>query len=69
MSENTQQKTDQQYQQALDEALEQLQQCQTNKNLSSCMQCIEVLKCNTRDYYVKAVYDSMNKGQGGGFEF
>jgi len=34
-----------------------------------CTQCEKLLLCELRDTYVKAVYDSMNKGTGGGFEF
>ena len=46
-----------------------LQQCQIDKNIDSCSKCDKLLDCNTRDEYIKAVYDSMNKGTGGGFEF
>ena len=47
----------------------QLQECQKEKRLESCMKCDEVLECTIRDAYIKAVYDSMSKGKGGGFEF
>jgi hypothetical protein len=33
------------------------------------MKCEVLLSCELREAYVKAVYDSMNKGTGGGFEF
>jgi len=33
------------------------------------MKCIKILECEIRDKYIKAVYESMNKGSGGGFEF
>lgn len=46
-----------------------LKQCQNTKGLESCLQCAEVLECVTRSAYVHAVYLSMNKGNGGNFEF
>ena len=57
------------FQKRLQEALETLKQCQTKKNLDSCLKCQEVLECPIRDSYIVAVYESMNRGQGGGFEF
>jgi len=48
---------------------EELKKCQREKNVTSCTQCEKLLLCELRDTYVKAVYDSMNKGTGGGFEF
>jgi len=33
------------------------------------MGCEKLLECEVRDDYIKAVYDSMSKGAGGGFEF
>jgi hypothetical protein len=54
---------------ALKEQKVKLQQCQTQHQVDSCMKCPKVLECEIRDSYVKAVYDSMNKGTGGGFEF
>lgn len=47
----------------------ELEECQKQKHLSSCMSCEKLLDCEVRDAYVKAVYDSMSKGKGGGFEF
>ena len=57
------------WQVALDEQLVVLKQCQISNNVDSCMKCEKVLQCETRDTYVKVVYESMNKGSGGGFEF
>ncbi len=57
------------YEAALQEALERLKECQKQKNLKSCLKCPKILGCQIRQIYVKAVYESMNKGQGGGFEF
>ena len=57
------------WEQALDHELAKLQQCQEQHTLSSCLPCPDLLNCTLRDAYVKAVYESMNKGHGGGFEF
>lgn len=48
---------------------EKLQNCQQSLGLNSCMQCDKTFDCEIRKIYVKAVYESMNKGSGGGFEF
>lgn len=57
------------WQLALDEPLAVLKQCQVDKHMDSCMKCEKLLDCQVRDTYIKAVYTSMNKGSGGGFEF
>jgi hypothetical protein len=49
--------------------LNQLKDCQNQKNFDSCLKCPEVLECDIRDSYVVAVYESMNHGESGGFEF
>ncbi len=49
--------------------MQRLQTCQSDHRLKSCIPCEKFLVCEIRDAYVKAVYDSMNKGTGGGFEF
>lgn len=54
---------------ALDAELVILKKCQIQNNLDSCMKCAQLLDCLTRDKYIKVVYESMNKGSGGGFEF
>jgi len=46
-----------------------LEKCQKEQQLSSCLKCEKLLDCEVRDAYIKAVYDSMSKGKGGGFEF
>ena len=46
-----------------------LEKCQIEQQVSSCMKCDKILECDVRDSYIKAVYDSMSKGAGGGFEF
>lgn len=57
------------WEQALDQKAIELQQCQATHTVDSCLKCSELLDCNMRDSYVKAVYESMSKGHGGGFEF
>ena len=46
-----------------------LKECQLSKNLKSCTPCEYLIECETRKNYIKSVYESMNKGSGGGFEF
>jgi len=57
------------WQLALDKPLDALKKCQNDKNIDSCFKCDKILDCEVRDTYIKAVYESMNKGSGGGFEF
>ncbi|AXX92408.1 hypothetical protein CPU12_06655 [Malaciobacter molluscorum LMG 25693] len=53
----------------LDAALKELKQCQDSKELNSCSDCSLFFECELRKKYILAVYESMNKGSGGGFEF
>jgi len=53
----------------LDEMIEKLQKCQRDKSHKTCSVCEFYLGCELRDEYVKAVYNSMSKGDTGGFEF
>ena len=53
----------------LDRQREILQACQRKKGLSSCFACEAMFECKTRKNYVDAVYISMSKGDGGGFDF
>ncbi len=53
----------------LDEMIKKIQTCQEEKNHKSCSVCEFYLGCQLRDEYVKAVYNSMSKGDTGGFEF
>jgi len=57
------------YEQKLQESTVELKTCQKNNNVKSCMKCKHVIGCEIRKKYVNAVYQSMNKGAGGGFEF
>jgi len=53
----------------LDEKKKTLQKCQEDKKLKSCMDCQQLFDCKIREDYVKATYNSMSKGETGGFEF
>ena len=53
----------------LDQKLVELKECQVKKSLESCTPCDKFFDCDLRNKYVLAVYASMNKGSGGGFEF
>jgi len=37
--------------------------------ISSAMECPDFPNCKVQEAYVQAVYNSMSKGAGGGFEF
>jgi hypothetical protein len=62
-------KTLDKWEEVLEVQIKLLEECQNKKSLESCMQCEFILDCLTRKEYIKAVYESMNKGTGGGFEF
>ena len=53
----------------LEVKIEELKSCQISNNLESCNPCEKFFDCELRKKYVIAVYESMNKGSGGGFEF
>ena len=57
------------WQAALQQKKIELENCQKEKHIQSCLKCNQILECELRELYVKAVYESMSKGQGGGFEF
>jgi len=54
---------------ALKNKRHELEDCQKQQHIKSCTNCEKILDCALRDSYVQAVYDSMSKNQGGGFEF
>lgn len=54
---------------ALDAKLQELKKCQASHSVSDCFDCDQLLACELRREYVKAVYESMSKGSMGGFEF
>lgn len=53
----------------LEDKFKELQDCQTSKSFTTCSDCEEFFECELRKKYVIAVYESMNKGSSGGFEF
>jgi len=57
------------WEEAREEARERLQACQKQTGVTSCLKCEKVIGCELRNEYVKKVYESMSKGEGGGFEF
>ncbi len=57
------------YQQKLDENLKKVQESQKANGVNSCLKCEKVIGCEIRNLYVRIVYESMNGGQGGDFEF
>jgi hypothetical protein len=57
------------YEVKLDEAKQSLIVCQTSKEVESCLQCPLLIGCPIRTLYVRAVYESMSKGETGGFDF
>ncbi len=63
------QETVDKFEKELEEKTKKLKECQEQKRLKSCLKCEHIIGCQTRNEYVNAVYLSMNKGQGGGFEF
>lgn len=57
------------YERRLDAMIEKLGACQVEHSVKSCSLCEHYLECEVRREYVVAVYDSMSKGETGGFEF
>ena len=57
------------YEERLDSALNDLQTCQNEHNIESCYACEKCIGCETRTRYIRAVYESMSKGETGGFDF
>ncbi|MBT0831929.1 hypothetical protein KJQ82_06825 [Campylobacter lari] len=54
---------------ALEVKKNELQTCQNEKNLKSCLSCSMIFECSLRKEYIDAVYKSMSKGKEGGFDF
>lgn len=57
------------YEAKLEEAKKNLQECQISKALESCLSCPSLIGCPIRTAYVRTVYESMSKGEIGGFDF
>jgi len=53
----------------LEKKLQELRSCQEQKGHTTCSACELFLECSLRKEYVDAVYNSMSKGDTGGFEF
>jgi len=53
----------------LEGMIQKLKECQASKGVDSCSKCEFYFGCEIRDDYVKSVYNSMSKGDTGGFEF
>jgi hypothetical protein len=53
----------------LEVKVKELRSCQEKIGKTSCFSCEKVLNCQTKQEYVKAVYESMNQGSSGGFDF
>ena len=62
-------KTVDKWEEARHEAKKKLIACQEERNVDSCLKCEKIIGCEIRSDYVKKVYESMSKGEGGGFEF
>jgi len=57
------------YEARLDETIKILQECQKEKNVTSCYVCEKCIGCEVRTKYIRSVYESMSKGETGGFDF
>lgn len=57
------------YEEKLDAAMGDLQKCQNEHNVSSCYLCEQCIGCDIRTKYIRSVYESMSKGETGGFDF
>jgi hypothetical protein len=57
------------FEQKLEQKLIELKQCQDKSSKDDCFECSSFFECKLRKEYVNAVYDSMNKGSTGGFDF
>lgn len=57
------------FEKELDKKLGELSACQQNMGVESCMGCDEIIGCEIRAKYVDAVYQSMNGGSSGTFDF
>jgi hypothetical protein len=57
------------YEEKLQKSINILKECQQSLSLKSCFNCDKLLNCKTRESYIESVYNSMNRGKSGGFEF
>lgn len=61
--------TDSRFEKQLDAMIERIQACQHQKGVETCSACQSFIGCELRREYVTSVYNSMSKGDIGGFEF
>lgn len=61
--------TSDEFDQRLSEMIQQVKSCQQEKGHTSCMRCEQLIGCELRKQYVQVTYESMSKGEIGGFEF
>lgn len=75
---STPKSSDNVFEKALDARLTTLKECQAKESAriefngasyGSCFPCSKIIGCETRKAYVLAAYNSMSKGETGGFEF
>jgi hypothetical protein len=57
------------YKERLKQQIELVKKCQNEHKINSCLKCEKIIGCEIRKTYINAVYQSMNKGDSGGFEF
>ena len=57
------------FEERLTQMIQELQTCQQQKGHDSCMKCDQLIGCELRKQYVQVTYESMSKGEIGGFEF
>ncbi len=57
------------YEAKLNSTKQSLEECQSSKGVESCLKCSELIGCPVRTLYVRSVYESMSKGETGGFDF
>ena len=58
-----------QFEERLTQMIEELKKCQRDHGNDSCMKCEQLIGCELRKQYVQVTYESMSKGEIGGFEF
>jgi len=57
------------FEERLTQMISEVQRCQKEKGHDSCMKCEKLIGCELRKEYVQVTYESMSKGEIGGFEF
>ncbi|MDF1881397.1 hypothetical protein JHD50_08810 [Sulfurimonas sp. MAG313] len=57
------------FEERLTQMASEVKTCQKNYGLTTCMTCESLIGCELRKQYVQVTYESMSKGEIGGFEF